>query len=361
MINKIKVKSNRTLCIKSTHFGVTSEHNAEILQFEFPELINGYRVESCVKKVKLTNEDGTLEVKIMHTDDETSDTVKIDSSWTTRPNGILWVEIDTPTSAKDKMHWLSYPYPVEFKTKPVEDGGSIIDIIRKEVENELLVNIRDSFKYNIGGKFEYNNMQLNQLIGEAPVNEDMVVVDRPYDSGVLYKTASKLQLLVNLFTDNITTGAIGGIYDNIIFLNEETSKIKGYVVNAINRTLGTDFPPNTAWVELVEAIQKLPDDVEIKVDGIVSDTITETVNSNNVSLAMALNTINPDIDYSNFSWEQLLDSVKALKGDKDRIARLKSELSAKLPLMNFDKMTDEQMVEALTTLITEIVSQPAGF
>lgn len=348
MINNITVLENRKLKPTSKKLGVTGENNAEILQFSFPEKIDNHDISELKKTLYFSNTDGTYSLDIVN------NTVELSALLTTQTEATMYVVLTA-----ENFLWSSYIYDVTFEQKPDSESGSILDIVRKEVEDELLVKIRDSFKHNVGGNFDYAEMRLNQLIGDRDEEIEGIINPQPYHDGVLYTTARKLQTLVNLFTDEITTGSVSGIYDNTNFLTQETSKIRGYVITAINSTLGTDYPLDTAWIELVEAVQKLPDDVEVKVDGIVSDTITETTDTNSSALVEALSFVNPDVDYSDMDWFELLDAVKALKGDKDKLANLKTELSAKLPLMNFDKMTNEQMIEALVTLITAVVNQPS--
>lgn len=234
MINKIKVNKNRTLKLQRMHLGVKDEHNAEILQFEFPELINGIDVKRCIKKVKFANEDGAYVVQVK---EENNNEIKLNSSWTSRPSGTMWVEIESPKPATTdivitdhvttEILWKSLPCVVKFMTTPDDSKPPQGEQLRIELTDAL----RRSIKKNIDSDVSAEST-FEQLIGTE---------EKDYKDSVLWKLRRDMHGMTSRIAGTVTTGDNFPIASNVRILDEFLTEANKKICEVINQNYGTNW------------------------------------------------------------------------------------------------------------------------
>lgn len=158
MNNKIYVFEDRHLSIEKENFGVTTENNAEILNFTFPETINGEQISSYTKTVYFS--DGTNKYsRVIQSDG----TVKLDSGLTAKEQLTFWVEV-----TGDNFKWISFPYDIYFEFVG-SDLPPAPEDVRIELTNDLRLALISAIGYELSEDIDHEKMT-GETIPQIPVD-----------------------------------------------------------------------------------------------------------------------------------------------------------------------------------------------
>lgn len=287
MIRKINVYENRTMSFDDEHceiVGVIGENNAEILQFAFPDTINGYKTREMLKSLRYVTDAGASTLLLEN------DRVYISESLTAYPEAQIWLILESVDLAP-AMKWMSFAYELYFDEHP-DDSKPDPGV---EIRAELTLKLKAGLTALVGGEYpegysfeevlgtpenNYDDGQLKSTSWKATELRAMIdavlVTDADTIESALDLTKEHLESfkerLVPVLEDVYDIEYIADLpfvdnsNDNLITLieglgNEYISRCAKEIADILNDMMHTTIYTGETWDEIKQAIISLYDDI----------------------------------------------------------------------------------------------------